>query len=120
MEYMVVSSVALDDFHDLWLQVSMTQYRHLTISTRAALSPGSIIFCPSARAAAFFEVANSRNLDFKVGNWVEERGWYAPVEAHGKIMEDSWIRYLSLPTQQFLSLIICDFKVLTPGPTGQP
>lgn len=96
-EAILISCLTLDDFHDLWLRPWMTQYVRLAISTRAALSPGSIIFHSSAQPTAFFEIAKFPDCNIKRGNWVHNgRRWH---QAHGDVMGDSWIRYFLLPTE---------------------
>jgi hypothetical protein len=95
MENMVVSSLTVDDFLDLYLLSYVAQYLPLMISTRATISPGSIIFCSSLQAT-FPEIAISPDLYLNVNKWDHAWHWAEPGINHGEITEDSWIRYFTI------------------------
>jgi hypothetical protein len=113
---MVVSSLTVDDFLDLYLLSYVAQYVPLMISTRATISPGSIIFCSSLQRATFLEIATSPDLYFNVNKWDHAWDWAEPGINHGKITEESWIRYFTIvATQLFVFLTICYPEVFIHG-----
>jgi hypothetical protein len=87
---MVVESLTMEEYHNICL-FNLSRPRTISISTSATMNLGAIIACSSDHQLEDpVEIAYTLNVDSHI------RGWQTSEGAEGVVMEDGWMRYLTL------------------------
>lgn len=98
-ETAIISTLDVDEYHDLCSDYPISQRREVTVSTQLPIPLGSMFFHSRSQPEALFTATGPLYLNFKVSSWSNEE-----IE-QGQLMANSWIRYFTLATVYFPPLI---------------